>query len=201
MVPTHPLSVYLPSLYEKFGGKQEKTHLQVSMMHLIMYSIRTTSKLPALKKKKEMKQAAHTLLGVLFIFPEFHLLRRQNPVCPHEPFRQRSSGSNQKSKRSHSSPALGEFQNQGVRVRIPFPARVQFLNKTQGNGIPLGKSGHSSSTITSGSTPGAEGLALGAATPAAGWQDDAEAILGARHVPSAAGEKIQCGQPPAARPP
>lgn len=92
-----------------------------------------------------MKQAAHTLLGVLFIFSEFHLLRRQNPVCPREPFRQRSSGSNQKSKRSHSSPALGEFQNQGVRVRIPFPARVQFLNKTQGNGIPLGKSGHSSS--------------------------------------------------------
>nr|WP_289014199.1 response regulator [uncultured Methylobacterium sp.] len=46
-----------------------------------------------------------------------------------------------------------------------------------------------------------EGLALGATTPAAGWQDDAEAILGACHVPSAAGEKIQCGQPPAARPP
>ena len=99
MVPTHPLSVYVPSLYEKFGGKQEKMHLQVSMMHLIMHTIRTTSKLPALKKKekeKEIKYAAHTLLGVLFIFPEFHLLRRQNPVCPREPFRQRSSGSNQK---------------------------------------------------------------------------------------------------------
>lgn len=85
-------------------------------------------------------------------------------------------------KRSHSSPAPGEFQNQDVRVRIPFPARVQFLNKTQGNGIPLGKSGHSGSTVTPGSMPRAEGLALGAAAPGAEWQDHAEVILGARPV-------------------
>lgn len=146
----------MPSLYEKFGGKQEEMHLQVSMMHLIMYTVRT-SRLPALKKeRKKWKEIGwHTPSREFYSFsPSSHLLRRQNPLSvPMSPSGKVIWVLIRRSKRSHSPPALGEFQNQNVHVRIPFPVRVQFLNKTQGKGIPLGKSGYASWTITSGSMP------------------------------------------------
>lgn len=156
------------------------------------------------KERKKWKEISwHTPSKEFYSFsPSSHLLRRQNPLSvPVSPSGKAIWVLIRRSKRSHSPPALGEFQNQTVHVRIPLPVRVQFLNKTQGKGIPLGKSGCTSWTVTSGSMPSFTG----------GWGTQGSGTIGWVSGPCrgdswslpfafAAGEEILCGQPPAACP-